>query len=72
MQISTEQISKFRLIYREVWGEDISEENAHEQAMSLIRLITLIYQPMRKHEFERVKKEIPKIQERINKKNKVC
>jgi len=72
MQISSEQISKFQSIYRDVYGEDISEQAAHEEAMNLIRLVTLIYQPMRKEEFERVQKEITKIQDRINRKNKVC
>jgi hypothetical protein len=72
MKISPDQISQFQSIYKNAFGEDISQQAAHDQAMYLIRLVTLIYTPMQREEYERVKKEIPKIQERINKKNKVC
>jgi len=72
MQISPHQITRFQSIYKDVYGEDISEQAAHDEALYLIRLVTLIYQPMRKEEFERVQKEIPKIQDRINRKNKIC
>jgi len=71
MLISPQQISKFQSIYKDVYGEDISEQAAHKEAMNLVRLVTLIYQPMRKEEFERVQKEILKIHDRINRKNKI-
>lgn len=71
MQISPEQISHFQLIYKTVFGENISEQEAHEKGMNLVRLVQLTYKPMRKEEFARVGKEIIKIQHRINKRNKI-
>lgn len=71
MQLSPEQIAQFQTIYKTVFGEAISEQAAHDQGMNLVRLVQLTYKPMRKEEFVRVKKEIPKIQERINRKSKI-
>jgi hypothetical protein len=71
MQLSIELISEFKSLYKEEFGEDISKEMACEQGTSLIRLVQLITEPIKKDEFIRVQKELVKIKERINNRNKI-
>lgn len=67
MQLSNEHISAFQSLYKDEFGEDISYDQAREQAASLVRLMQLIYCPISKKEHVRVQTEIETIIQRINK-----
>lgn len=54
--ISKEQLEKYKDIYRKRFGEDISDQEALEQATKLLNLIKIIYKPMTKEEFEMIQK----------------
>lgn len=56
MIISDEKLEEFRNIYREHYGKDISRQDAYEQAIKLVRMISVIYDPMTKAEFLEVHK----------------
>lgn len=54
--LSNEQITKFQMLYKSRFGRDISQEEAFEQGIKLIRLVELIYKPMTEKEYEMVQK----------------
>lgn len=72
MHLSNEHILQFQSLYKEHFGKEISKEEAHEKGIKLLRLVQLINKPMTNEEFLEVQKELEKIQERINKSNKIC
>lgn len=45
MVLSNEDIEKFQILYKKQYGIEISAEQAREEGMKLIRLITLVYGP---------------------------
>lgn len=46
--LSKESIEKYKAIYKEEFGEELSDENAMEQATRLLNLARVVYQPMPK------------------------
>jgi hypothetical protein len=46
--LSKEALNEFIDIYRAEFGEDISEESALEQAVALLSLMNITYQPLKK------------------------
>ena len=54
--LSDEQIKKFQELYKKNFGKDISQEEAYEQGIKLIRLVKLIYKPTTQGTHERLKK----------------
>lgn len=54
--ISEEQIKTFQMLYKNRFGKDISQEEAYEQGVKLIRLIELIYKPMTEAEYQQLQK----------------
>ena len=46
MQIEKEALDNFRSLYREEFGEDLSEDEAQEMASNLINLYELLMQPL--------------------------
>jgi hypothetical protein len=52
--LSEEQIEKFRALYKNRFGKEISREDAYERGAKLIQLIELIYKPITKAEYQRV------------------
>jgi urease accessory protein UreF len=71
MVLTDEDIAKFQTLYKEQFGKEISREDAYESGIKLLRLLSHVYQPMTKDEFETVQKHrvatLPLLQERINK-----
>jgi len=55
MQISDEKITKFQMIYKKHFGIDLTPKQAREKGEILVRSMKLIYKPMTRTEFERVK-----------------
>jgi hypothetical protein len=54
--ISKERLKEFKRIYKKEFKEDLSDEVALEKAAKLLRLVELIYKPMKKEEYDTVKK----------------
>lgn len=54
--LSDEQIKKFQGLYKKQFGEEISREEAYEKGSRLLRLVELIYRPIRKREYDELQK----------------
>jgi hypothetical protein len=54
--LSDEQIEKYRALYKNRFGKEISREEAYEQGIKLIRLVKLVYKPMTVEEYEMLQK----------------
>ena len=55
MVLSGKHISSFQNLYKEEFGKDISEEEAYTQAVKLIELVRLTYQPITKENYKKYK-----------------
>jgi hypothetical protein len=51
--ISASDIKKFQQLYREEFGVDISTEDATEQGVKLLTLMSHAYQPMTQPEYDK-------------------
>ena len=51
MVLSDDDILKFQDIYREQFGKEISKEDAYEQGIKLLGLMSVVYKPMTENEF---------------------
>lgn len=56
MVLSDEDIAKFQQLYKEQYGTEISKEEAYEQGIKLVRLMSRIYKPMTEEEYNTVQK----------------
>lgn len=54
--ISKESLGKFKAIYREEFGKELSDAEALEKGISLLTLMKAIYKPMTVEEFEMLQK----------------
>jgi urease accessory protein UreF len=54
--LSDEQIEKYRALYKNRFGKEISREEAYEQGIKLIRLVKAVYKPMTVEEYEMLQK----------------
>jgi len=50
--LSNEQITKFQTLYKNRFGKEISQEEAYEKGVKLVRLMKLIYRPMTEEEYQ--------------------
>jgi hypothetical protein len=48
MEISKERMEEFKQIYKRQFGEEISDERAHELALPLLQLLKVICRPLPK------------------------
>jgi len=53
--LTSEQVNKFQLLYKERFGEKISREEAYEQGVGLVNLFKLIHRPVKLRELEQLK-----------------
>jgi hypothetical protein len=54
--LSDEQITKFQTLYKDLFGKEISRNEAYVKGTRLIRLIGLIYEPMTETDYHRLQK----------------
>jgi len=47
MELSKDDIERFKKIYKDIEGKDISDEEAQELAINLILMFRNIYQPIK-------------------------
>lgn len=52
MMLSDENIIVFQKLYKEHFGKDISKEDAYKQGTKFLRLMSLVYRPMTREEFQ--------------------
>ena len=55
MVLSDENIIVFQNLYKEHFGKDLSKEEAYEQGMKLLSLVSIVYRPMTAEDFEKFK-----------------
>jgi hypothetical protein len=56
MVLTDADIAKFQALYRSEFGKEISAEHAYEQGIKLVRLMSAVYRPMTKEQFEKIQK----------------
>jgi len=56
MVLTDADIAKFQALYRSEFGMEISAEEAYEKGIKLVRLMSAVYRPMTKEQFERIQK----------------
>ena len=56
MVLTDADIAKFQALYRSEFGKEISAEQAYEQGIKLVRLMSAVYRPMTKEQFEKIQK----------------
>lgn len=54
--LTDDQITKFQTLYKKRFGKEISKEVALEQGVKLVRLMSLIYKPIAREEYEAIQK----------------
>lgn len=56
MVLTDADIQKFQALYRSEFGMEISAEEAYEKGIKLVRLMSAVYRPMTKEQFEKIQK----------------
>jgi len=56
MKISEAQLTSFKSLYKQHFGEELNQAEAREKAIKLLRMIQLIYKPITKVEYHQVLK----------------
>jgi hypothetical protein len=56
MVLTDADIQRFQALYRSEFGMEISAEEAYEKGIKLVRLMSAVYRPMTKEQFERIQK----------------
>ena len=54
--ISKEHLDKFKKIYKEQFGIELSEQDALEKATKCLRLVELVYKPITKEDYDKLQK----------------
>lgn len=49
MSLSKESIKEFKRIYKQKFGEEISDQDAYKQGTKLVNLIKIIYKPKKRN-----------------------
>ncbi len=55
INLSKKAVEEYRSIYADVYGEELSNDEALQQAMRLLRLFKIIYKPIKRKELNNVK-----------------
>ena len=55
--VSEKALQEFKMVWREEFGEDISDEKALEEATALLTMFDAIYRPIRKEWVEDYEKD---------------
>jgi hypothetical protein len=61
MMISNEHIQKFKGLYKNRFGKELSDAEAREKASALVRFLKIVLKPMSKEEFDELARRNPSI-----------
>lgn len=64
--LSEEYLTKFSKLMRELYGVELSREEAYEQATKLLELVKVVYRPMTEEEFRKTIESIKDKDESAN------
>lgn len=53
MRISDDKIKQFQVLYKKHFGQEISKDEALEKGTKLVELMSLIYRPITKAEYQK-------------------
>jgi len=53
MQITNKQSKRFQKLWKDEFGEEIEKEKAREEALRLVRLVELVYKPIKKSDLKK-------------------
>ncbi|MEI7741271.1 MAG: hypothetical protein WCJ29_02085 [bacterium] len=56
MVLQDDDIARFQELYKSNFGTEISREDAYEQGIKLMRLMSLVYQPMTQEQHNNIQK----------------
>lgn len=59
MMISDEHIQKFKELYKNRFGKELTDAEAREKGSALVRFMKIIYKPMTKEEFDELARRNP-------------
>lgn len=59
--LSNKQVEQFKNLFKDSFGEELSDTEALEKGTKLIRLFQIIYKPMTQKELEIVQKRVQEI-----------
>ena len=54
MKISEAQLTTFKALYKQHFGEELSQEDALEKALKLVRMMQIVYKPIAKEQYQKV------------------
>jgi len=54
MRLSSEDIEKFKSLYKMLFGKEVSNEDAYEKGIKLLRLMKVIYRPMTEKQYRAI------------------
>lgn len=54
MNLTDQQVEDYRTIYKKRFGKEISKKDAYEQGVKLLQLMSAVFQPITKNEYEKV------------------
>jgi len=66
MRLTDEHIRKFQKIYKARFGKDLTDDEAREKGMKIVRLMQIIYKPMTVKEYEIVSERMKYIAAKFN------
>ena len=54
MNISEAQLTRFKVLYKQHFDEELSQKDAYEKALKLIRMMKLVYKPITREQYQQV------------------
>lgn len=56
MYLTDDEVLQFQAIYRQQFGKEISQEDARERGIKLVRLFEIVYKPMTISDYKKIQK----------------
>lgn len=58
MVLTDKNIEKFQILYKEKFGVEISKDEAQEKGRQLLQLMSFVYKPVTKKNYEKYTKKV--------------
>jgi hypothetical protein len=56
MVLSDEDILKFQALYKKEFGVEISKEDAYEEGIKILKLVSIVYKPIVAEDYKKLQK----------------